>query len=291
MLSGMALIRILKRDAPALKSPVVVAAFDGWVDAGRAATTAGEQLAEGGALAATFDADAIFDYRSRRPMLDIVDGSLIGLEWPELTVRAVRLGERDLLILSGPEPDYRWRELATEVVAMVQQFEATTWISLGAIPVATPHTRPVRVLGTASASGLLPPEVTQGPEGTLRVPSALVSVLELAVARARIPALGFFAQVPHYISAAYPNASIALLEHVGRFLGIEPPLGTLPQKALETRSLLDAATTADDSTKAYVARLEEMADEARLPEGDDLIADIERFLRERGGGPGSGRPN
>ncbi len=291
MLSGMALIQILERDAPALQSPVVVAAFDGWVDAGRAATTAGEQLAEGGALAATFDADAIFDYRSRRPMLDIVDGSLIGLEWPELAVRAVRLGERDLLILSGPEPDYRWRELATEVVAMLQHFEATTWISLGAIPVAAPHTRPVRVLGTASASGLLPPEVTKGPEGTLRVPSALVSVLELAVARARIPALGFFAQVPHYISAAYPNASIALLEHVGRFLGIEPPLGTLPQKALETRSLLDAATTADDSTKAYVARLEEMADEARLPEGDDLIADIERFLRERGGGPGSGRPN
>ena len=291
MLSGMALIQLADQELSPLDAPVLIAAFDGWVDAGRAATTAAQQLGDGGRVVATFDADAIFDYRSRRPMLDIVDGTLIGLDWPDLTIRAVRLGERDALILSGPEPDYRWRELSDEVVRVLTSLAVSTWISLGAIPVAAPHTRPVRVLGTASAAGLLPPEVAKGPEGTLRVPSALVSVLELAAGRARIPALGFFAQVPHYINAAYPNASIALLENVGRFLGIEAPLGTLPQKALETRSLLDAATTSDDSTKAYVARLEEMADEARLPEGDELIADIERFLRERGGGPGGGRPN
>ena len=106
--------------------------------------------------------------------------------------------------------------------------------------------------------------------------------------------MGFFAQVPHYLSAAYPQAAIELLGHVGRYLGFEPPLGELPMQALETRALLDAATAADERTKAHVERLEEMADQARLPVGDDLIADIERFLRDRGddrGGDGGTRLN
>jgi len=121
------------------------------------------------------------------------------------------------------------------------------------------------------------------------VPSAALSVLELGVSQSGVPCVGFFAQVPHYLSAAYPQAAIELLGHVGRYLGFEPPLGELPMQALETRALLDAATAADERTKAHVERLEEMADQARLPVGDDLIADIERFLRDRGGGDrGSG---
>lgn len=274
-------------------APVLVAAFDGWVDAGRAGTAAAEQLAEGGRILATFDADRLFDYRARRPTLDIVDGTLTELEWPELHLWAAHLGERDLLVLTGPEPDYRWRQLSADVVALVKQMGVTSWVSLGAIPVAAPHTRPVRVLGTASTKGLLPHGVAQGPEGQLRVPSAALSVLELAVSRAGVPSLGFYAQVPHYVSAAYPNAAIELLRHVGMYLGEEPPLGSLPAKALETRALLDAAAAADEATKAHIERLEQAADEARLPSGDDLIADIERFLRERGGGSDGGneRPN
>ncbi|HEX2220962.1 MAG TPA: PAC2 family protein [Candidatus Limnocylindria bacterium] len=284
----------LADDRPGLEAPVLVAAFDGWVDAGRAGTAAAEQLAEDGPRVATFDADRLFDYRARRPTLDIIDGTLAHLEWPELHLRASRLGDRQLLVLSGPEPDYRWRQLAADVVELVRQLGVTSWVSLGAIPVAAPHTRPVRVMATASARGLLPPGVTQGPDGQLRVPSAALSVLELAVARAGIPALGFFAQVPHYVSTAYPNAAIELLRHVGLYLAEEPPLGGLPGKALETRALLDAAAAADEATKAHIERLEQAADEARLPAGDDLIADIERFLRERGGGGNGGgdeRPN
>jgi hypothetical protein len=148
----------------------------------------------------------------------------------------------------------------------------------------------VPILGTASHGGLLPVGVNQGPEGRLRVPSALVSVLELTASEAGIPSLGFFAQVPHYVSGAYPGAAVELLAHVGRFLEHELPLGELPMKALETRSLLDAATQADERTKAHVERLESMTDESRLPSGDDLIADIERYLRERGGDGGSGGP-
>jgi hypothetical protein len=116
------------------------------------------------------------------------------------------------------------------------------------------------------------------------------------VSREAIPAVGFFAQVPHYASGAFPNAAISLLQHVGRYVGAEPALGDLPVRALETRALLDAAVAAEERTREYVERLERMADEAKLPSGDELIADIERFLRDGGDGEdgddeGRGRPN
>ena len=273
-----------------LDGPVLVAAFDGWVDAGNAGTLAARQLlGDASRVVASFDADRLFDYRARRPTLDILDGTLQSLEWPELELRAARQGERDLLVLTGPEPDFRWHELSSDVTGLIKQLGVSTWVSLGSIPAAVAHTRPVPVLGTASVRGLLPEGVSQGPDGRLRVPSAALSVLELGLSQSGVPCVGFFAQVPHYLSAAYPQAAIELLGHVGRYLGFEPPLGELPMQALETRALLDAATAADERTKAHVERLEEMADQARLPVGDDLIADIERFLRDRGGGDrGSG---
>ncbi len=284
----MALFRLDRQVS--LAAPILVAAFEGWVDAGNAGTMAAAQLSHGSQVIGTFDADRLFDYRARRPTLDIVDGRLQSLEWPELQLLGNRIGERDLLILSGPEPDFLWQELAAEVTRLVQDLKVATWVSLGAIPVATPHTRPVTVLATASTPGLLPPGVSQGPIGHLRVPSAVLSVLELGVSTSRIPAIGFYAQVPHYVSAAYPGAAIELLHHVGRFLGEELPVGDLPARALETRGLLDAATSGDERTTAYVKRLEDAADQARLPEGDDLISDIERFLRGGGGDEPGGDP-
>jgi hypothetical protein len=276
-----------------LDSPILVASFDGWVDGGRAGTLAADQLAQGAHPVATFDADQIYDYRARRPTLDIVSGKLMDLAWPELRIVATHIGERDLLVLTGAEPDYRWRQLSSDVVKLTKQLGVITWVSLGAIPATVPHTRPVPILGTASSAGLLPDNVPQGPDGHLRVPSALVSVLELAVGQAGIPAVGFFAQVPHYASGAFPTAAVELLGRLGNFLGTDIPLGDLPKHALETRTLLDAAVAAEERTRTYVERLEAMADEARLPAGDELIADIERFLRDDGGsgGDGGGLPN
>jgi len=274
-----------------LNAPVLVAAFDGWVDAGQAGTLAAEQLAQGGTVVANFDGDQIYDYRARRPTLDIVDGTLMSLDWPELQLRAASVGGRDLLVLTGPEPDYRWRELSTDVAGLAKRLGVTSWVSLGAIPAAVAHTRSVPVLGTASVRGLLPDGVAQGPDGRLRVPSAAISVMELAASSAGIPSLGFYAQVPHYISAAYPAAAVELLKHVGRYLALELPLGELPAKSLATRSLLDAATANDEQTRAYVEKLESMTDEAKLPTGDELIADIERYLREGGRGRNGGLPN
>ena len=270
----------LADDVGALDAPVLVAALEGWVDAGTAGTLAAGQLAENGRVVATFDGDAIYDYRARRPTLDIADGRPMRLEWAELRVLATRVAERDLLVLRGPEPDYRWRELSDDMVALARQLGVVTWVSLGAIPAAVPHTRPVPILATASAPGLLPKEIRQGPDGLLRVPAAALSVLEMAVGAAGIPAVGLFAQVPHYFNGAYPTAALALLGSLGQFLGVELPVGALATQALERRSLLDAAAAADEDTKAHVERLELLADQSRLPAGDELIAEIERFLRE-----------
>ncbi len=271
---------------PELASPTVVVAFDSWVDAGSASTTAAGVLGESAEVLATFDNDLLFDYRSRRPVLEIVDGRPAELTWPEISLKRRRLGARDVLVLSGHEPDYRWRSLAGSIVELAAELGVVEWISLGAIPAAVPHTRVVPVLGTQSRSGLLRGDVTPGPEGVLRVPSALVSVLDMAISKAGIPALGYFAQIPHYVSGPYPPAAIALLEAVERHLDGELELAPLRVEARELRTRLDAAASADENTRTYIERLESMVDEARLPAGDDLISDIERFLRERGGSTG-----
>jgi len=275
-------------------APVLVAALDGWVNGGNAGTLAAEQLAMDGRVVATFDGDRLFDFRARRPTLDIIDGKLVGLEWPELTLTAVRIGDRDLLVLTGAEPDYAWRELAADVVALTQRLQVSSWVSMGAIPATVAHTRPVPVLGTASAPGLLPAGVSQGPIGHLRVPAAALSVLELAVSEAGIPAVGFFAQVPHYASGSFPSAAIELLKHVGRYLELELPIGDLGRRALETRALLDAATSGDERTRTYVESMEEVADAAGTPSGardacPARCGDLRRrahpnLCREHGGG-------
>lgn len=273
-------------DHSELIAPHLVAAFDGWVDAGTAASAAVHALTEESELVATFDADALYDYRSRRPTLEIVDGRLAELTWPELTMRQTRLGDRDLLVLSGHEPDDRWRELSDAVVELALRFEVAGWISLGAIPAAVPHTRPVPIMGTANRPGLIRGGVEAGPTGVMHVPAAALSVLEMAVSAAGIPAVGYFAQVPHYVSGPYPEAAVELLRALGRHLDVEPPLGSLPDDARQLRVRLDGATAVDETSRNYVERLETMVDEARLPSGDDLISEIERFLRDRGEGSG-----
>ena len=274
---------------PDLQSPALVVALDGWVDAGSAATTAAGRVTGGGEVVATFDADALFDYRARRPTLEIEDGRPSQLTWPELVVRYTRIGERDVLVLAGPEPDYRWHELCDAAVDLAQRLGVSEWISIGAIPGAVPHTRPVPVMGTASKPELLRGGVEPGREGILRVPAAALSVLDIAISAAGIPAVGYFAQVPHYVTGPAPAAAIELLKVLGRHLGAEIQLGDLPEEARQIRARLDLAMASDESTRAHVARLEARVDEERQPTGDDLIADIERFLRDRGN-EGSQRP-
>jgi len=284
---GLVPLYLLSAPDEPLVAPAIVAAFDGWIDAAGASTAAAERIAAEGEPIATFDADVLFDYRSRRPVLDIVDGTLTELTWPELTMRRARIGGRDLLVLSGAEPDFRWRELGRDLVELALRLGVIEWVSLGSIPTAVPHTRPVPILATASREGLLRDEEQQGPAGLLRVPAAALSTIEMAIVGSQIPAVGFYAQVPHYVGGPYAAASIAILEHAGRHLGIELPLGPLPDEAITQRQRLDTIVQGDDDSRSYVERLESVVDNQELPTGDELVSEIERFLQQRGdAGPG-----
>lgn len=284
ILRPVALYRIV--EAPELTAPVLVAAFDGWIDAGGAASSAAAHLASSGDVVATFDADVLFDYRSRRPTLDIVDGRLTQLSWPEISLKRVRAGQRDLLILAGAEPDFRWHELGGAAVEIVDRLGVVEWISLGAIPAAVPHTRPVPIVSTESREGLLREGLQPGPQGLLRVPSAALSVLELAVIESGTPAVGYYAQVPHYVGGPYPAATIALLGEVDQHLGVSIALDALSEAAIAQRSTLDAAVAQDDEARAYLARLEALPGSDGIPSGEELASEIERFLRDSGGGAG-----
>jgi PAC2 family len=278
-------------DPGALVAPAIVAAFDGWVDAASAATGAAERiLAEGeGDEIAAFDSDLLYDYRARRPVLDIVDGRLSELTWPSLALRRSRVDGRDILVLTGPEPDFRWREIGQEILELALRLGVVEWVSLGSIPAAVPHTRPVPILANASKRGLLHEDEMQGPDGLLRVPSAALSAIEFTVIAGGIPTVGFYSQVPHYVGGPYPAATISLLEHAGRHLGVMLPLRDLPDEATATKARIDAAVQADEDSRAYVARLETMTGAQGLPSGEDLATEIERFLRGQTGESGPSR--
>ncbi|MFM8944224.1 MAG: PAC2 family protein [Actinomycetota bacterium] len=286
--------RLIEPGEP-LVAPALVAAFDGWVDAGGAASAAAQVVAEGGRPVVTFDPDDLYDYRSRRPVLDIVDGTMRNLVWPDLAIQRVRRGGRDLLVLTGPEPDFRWKELGSVIADLALRLGVLEWVSLGAIPSQVPHTRPVPILATASEPGLLHNGETPGPPGLMRVPSAALSALESIANGSGIRSVGYYAQIPHYVGGPYARATIALLESVGRHLGLGFPLDALVEEADAQAARLDLAVAADEDSKEYVERLEsgggdDEEPELRVPSGDELAAEIERFLRgEQGEDPGRGR--
>lgn len=271
---------------PVIDDPLMIVALDAWVDAGSAATTAARSLLDGGEVIARIETDVLYDYRARRPTLHIDDGRLVSADWPRLPLVHRRFAERDALILTGPEPDYRWQELSAALVALADELGVRQWLTLGAIPAAVPHTRPVTVLGLESEDGLLRGGVEPGPMGVMQVPAAAVSVIDLAVTAAGIPTLGYFAQVPHYVNGDYPAAAVALIRAVEPHIGETVSTAMLELQARTISAKLDAAAAADDSTTSYVERLEEMSDESRLPSGEELIGEIERFLREQDPGDG-----
>jgi predicted ATP-grasp superfamily ATP-dependent carboligase len=269
-----------------LRAPVLIVAFTDWVDAGGAGSRAARHIGGDGELYATFDGDALFDYRSHRPILDIVDGTPKQFDWPEMTVRRRRYGNRDLLILTGPEPDFHWREFAGGALEVALRAGVVEHVSLGAIPAAVPHTIATPVMMTASSKELLK-ESDRPTDGLLRVPAAAVSLVEWTLSQSGIPAVGFWAQAPHDLPQ-YPPAAIALIRRVESHLGISIGVGELQQEAAVQRAQLDEMFSTSDDAREFLEQLEQLAGEQEIPGADEIAAEVEKFLR---GQTGDGGPN
>jgi hypothetical protein len=270
--------------------PIMLAALSGWVDAGNAATDAAELLAQDAREVASFNPDELFDYRSNRPILDVVDGLPKEMMWPRITVHAKQLGARTLLVLTGSEPDMRWRAFSGSVVELAHRLNVTLHITLGSVPAQVPHTLPPPVLTTASDQSLLVGQ-TNPPPGLLRVPSAAVSVIERAMMHSGVPVVGYYAQIPHYVTPPYHPGALALLERVAAQLDTTLPVAELMDQTNSQRRQLDEIVSGRPEAKEYVRQLESMAGQENLPSGEDIAAEIERFLGQGGqGGPGDQGP-
>ena len=194
-----------------------------------------------------------------------------------------RYAERDLLVLTGPEPDFRWREFCSDVAQLALRLGVLEHVSLGAIPSAIPHTAPTPLMMTASSKELM--KEGTATEGLLRVPAAAVSAVEWTVAESGIPAVGFWAQVPHY-AVPYAAGAIALVRRVETHLSVTIGAGALEEQDKEQRQALQQVFATNPEAEAYLERLEQMVGEQPLPAADRIAEEVERFLRnreERGG--------
>ena len=265
-------------------APALIVSFEDWVDAGASASTAARHIAEGGDIVATFDGDALYDYRSHRPVLDIVDGIPRKFGWPELHLKRRRLPERDVFVLTGPEPDYRWREFADDLLGLCLRVGVIQHVSLGAIPAAVPHTAPTPVMMTASTEELL--RAGSPTEGLLRVPAAAVSLVEWTLAQIGIPAVGFWAQVPHY-ATPYAAGSIALIRKVEDHLTVTIGAGELEQQVVAQRVALEQIFASNPDAQEHLGRLQGLVREQDVPGAENIGEEVEKFLRNqrRGGGP------
>lgn len=274
---------------PDVTDPVLVLALEGWIDAGLGAGAAMAHLVQemDTQLVATFDSEALIDYRSRRPVMHLVEGVNTGLTWPSIELRhGVDAEGNDVLLLAGSEPDAQWKAFTSAVVGLIDQFGVGLAVGLGAYPAPVPHTRATR-LSTSATSAELAARVGQL-AGTLDVPAGVQAAIERRCAEEGVPNVGIWAQVPHYAAAMpYPGASVALLEGLDKLTGIRVELEGLREADRLLRARLDTLVADNPEHVAMVRQLEEHYDESAellgpVPSGDDLAAEVERYLRDLG---------
>ncbi len=284
-------------EEPDLESPAVILALDGWIDAGLGAQNARAALLDSldTVTVANFDTDELLDHRARRPIMHLVDGVLTGLTWPHIELRAgTDFDGNDLLLLVGAEPDHRWPSLCSSVVDLAMGFGARMVVGLGAYPAPVPHTRPTRLAASASDESLARFCAVRT---TIDVPTGVQGAIERRAADAGLPAIGLWAQVPHYVSAMpSPAASAALVDGLAAVADLSLPSDELHRQAQALRSRLDELVAANPEHAEMVRQMEaqwdaEAAGESGadagfgtgpLPSGDELAAEVERFLREQG---------
>lgn len=263
---------------PDVTDPTLVLALSGWVDAGAAGTGAAEFLAVGGAEIVRFDPDAVFEYRSNRPVVRFRDGRMASVDWPQLVVFHRELGNRDLLVMVGSEPDLRWKAIGNAVADLMERFGAELVVTLGAVPAAVPHTYPPPVMMTVSNDNLVgPDDVALGDD--LDVPGAAVNVIADAAVRRGMDTIGFWAQVPHYVNERYHAAILALVRRVALRLDLDLEAQDLIDRSSEQTAALNAIIATRPENEAHLRQLEKLAEEGRLASGEELATEIERFLR------------
>jgi predicted ATP-grasp superfamily ATP-dependent carboligase len=286
--------------------PLVVS-LDGFLDAGSAAARAAQHLMDltEARVVATFDVDQFHDYRARRPPMSFVRDHYEAYDAPRLVVRLLHdTGGTPYLLLHGPEPDNRWEAFTGAVRSVVERFGVTRVVSMGSVPMAVPHTRPIAITHHANNSELLSGDSPW--RGELRIPSSAQALLEVRLGEWGHDAMGFVAHIPHYLSQLeYPAASIALLEQVERAAWLTVDLSGLRAEAEDREAEVARYLAANEEVAEVVAALEQqydaferaetsggnlLASDQPLPTGEEIGQQFEQFLAGLDGpeGPGPG---
>ena len=284
-------------DDPPLDAPVLVQALDGFVDAGQAVRQARTHLLSTlpHRRVATFDVDQLLDYRSRRPPLRFASTYWADYEQPELVLRAVTdPSGQEFLLLSGPEPDVQWERFIAAVTQLVERLGVRLVVGLGAIPLGVPHTRPVGLTAHGTRSELV--RDFRPWFHDVQVPSSAGNLLEFRLGQAGHDAVGFAVHVPSYVAQMdFPAAAEVLLQQTGRLAGLALPTDALATAATRVGQDVDRQVAASTEITEVVRQLEKqydaavldrekevLADDPReLPSGDELGAELERFLAQQ----------
>ncbi len=276
---------------PQLERPVLIAAFRGWNDGGQGASLAGAYLARAWAAQefARIDAENFYDFQATRPMVSLDDGYTRKIEWPENTFLHAPLpgGGRDAIIFLGVEPNLRWRSFSAHVSGLAKDLGVELVVTLGSLLADVPHTRPAPVTGSANDPELIERLGLQA--SRYEGPTGIVGVLHDACMQAGIPSASLWAAVPHYVSLTpSPRAAKALVDRLAALLDADVDTAELDEAADSYQQQVSEAVASDEETSAYVQELErrvdELAEEADLPSGDAIAAELTRFLRERENG-------
>jgi predicted ATP-grasp superfamily ATP-dependent carboligase len=281
-----------ERRPDGLRAPALVCAFKGWNDAGEAATSAVAFMGAGldAARFATIDAEEYVDFQATRPLVKLVEGRTRRIEWPEWEIYEARvpLAPRDLVILTGPEPSYRWRDFCGRVVELAEALGVQLVVTLGALLADVPHSRPVSVSAYASDPALVERLSLQAP--SYEGPTGIVGVLQSACADAGMPAASLWAAVPHYVAVApNPKGALAILRRLESLVGVTVDASDLETAAVDYERQVSRAVELDPEVQAFVERLERAADAeegptdlSQIPSGDVLAREFQRFLKQRG---------
>jgi proteasome assembly chaperone (PAC2) family protein len=267
---------------PVLDAPVALIAFEGWGDAGESASLAAERFLETAddEVVATFDPDEHFDFQVRRPTVFVDETGTREIDWPQNRIHVVRNGQRDLVIVLGEEPNYKWKSFTSELVEALQALGVKKAVTLGAFIGQVPHTLPVPLVGSSTrpdslASHGLMPSGYQGPTG-------IVGVLNRALESAGIEVISVWAAVPHYLSNQdYPPAVEALTIKASELLEMTVDIGDLSSKSRQFRDTVDEAIEANSELQEYVEQLEIEAAEEDEEHAERLVEEIEDFLKDR----------